>query len=333
MLFTKPVIADSVPASFWTPLETHMLQALHTFKEHEKDIDKALYVDDYLRVLISFVIRGTGSDKFWDASVEFCMAHLPVFNGPMCDNLSFVVLRTGNEGDKEKRWSAVLDHITKKGFLKKGEMNDLSLLMAVASVPFDHEGIWQEFESLFLTNVNERSMKPPPDILAYYAYGFGKRGKGGEEFWKAIFDHAENAEELPLSAAANVLYALTMSPEKEKRAKLAEKVEQRILAKRPDDAAAIDSDGIILLLISLSSLNATNKAVFEQLISLIEEALPTYHHSEIDRVVVTLSKMGMGTEPLWKKVEQYLTTHGDKFELGAVLNMCLAVAIEEISNP
>jgi hypothetical protein len=58
----SPQASSYVPDEFWTDaLEQCLTAAISNFKKFEGKINKEVYLDDFLRTLVSFGIRETGS--------------------------------------------------------------------------------------------------------------------------------------------------------------------------------------------------------------------------------------------------------------------------------
>jgi hypothetical protein len=62
MFMCNPNASSYIPDDFWTEtLELALNQAIINFKKYEGKINKEVYLDDFIRALVSFAIRGLGS--------------------------------------------------------------------------------------------------------------------------------------------------------------------------------------------------------------------------------------------------------------------------------
>jgi hypothetical protein len=62
MFMCNPNASPYVPDDFWTEtLEFALNQGIINFKKYEGKINKEVYLDDFIRALVSFGIRGLGS--------------------------------------------------------------------------------------------------------------------------------------------------------------------------------------------------------------------------------------------------------------------------------
>jgi hypothetical protein len=62
MFMCNPYASPYVPDNFWTEtMEVALNQAIINFKQYEGKINKEVYLDDFIRALVSFGIRELGS--------------------------------------------------------------------------------------------------------------------------------------------------------------------------------------------------------------------------------------------------------------------------------
>jgi hypothetical protein len=67
MFMCSPYASPYVPDNFWKDtLEVALNQAIINFKKYEGKINKEVYLDDFIRGLVSFGIRELGSQSFVD---------------------------------------------------------------------------------------------------------------------------------------------------------------------------------------------------------------------------------------------------------------------------
>jgi hypothetical protein len=65
MFLTSPYASPYIPDEFWEDsLEKALTEAIENFKKYEGKINKEVYLDDFLRTLVSFGLRELGSKKF-----------------------------------------------------------------------------------------------------------------------------------------------------------------------------------------------------------------------------------------------------------------------------
>lgn len=65
MFLCSPYASPYVPDDFWTEaLEKALTQAISNFKKFEGKINKEVYLEDFVRALVSFSIRQVGSQAF-----------------------------------------------------------------------------------------------------------------------------------------------------------------------------------------------------------------------------------------------------------------------------
>jgi hypothetical protein len=97
MFMCSPNASAYVPDDFWTEtLEKAMLQAISNFKKFEGKINKEVYLDDFVRALVSFSIRQVGSQSFVDKVESLMTIEQDSLTPKMCENLLFFFTRVGS---------------------------------------------------------------------------------------------------------------------------------------------------------------------------------------------------------------------------------------------
>jgi hypothetical protein len=72
MFLTTPHASPYVPDEFWNnSLEKALIEAMDNFKKYEGKINKSVYLDDFVRTLVSFGLRELGSKSFIQKIEEF----------------------------------------------------------------------------------------------------------------------------------------------------------------------------------------------------------------------------------------------------------------------
>jgi len=100
-----------------------------------------VYLNDFVRTLLSFGIRGLGSSNFVKKVEAFFEKQVPFLNAKMIENLLFFLSRVGSENH-----SILIDLISsieKNDYLAKGEVKDVIMLMAVMNqYKIDNKNLW-----------------------------------------------------------------------------------------------------------------------------------------------------------------------------------------------
>lgn len=93
-----PSAISYVPEEFWTKaLEKALGDSLDEFRQHEDVIAKEQYLDDFMSCLVSFGIRGTGSESFVE-KVNGLVQENVAFMGPKAsENCLFFVDRSSSK--------------------------------------------------------------------------------------------------------------------------------------------------------------------------------------------------------------------------------------------
>jgi hypothetical protein len=69
---TTTYASPYVPDEFWNnSLEKALIEAMDNFKKYEGKINKNVYLDDFVRTLVSFGLRELGSKSFIQKIEEF----------------------------------------------------------------------------------------------------------------------------------------------------------------------------------------------------------------------------------------------------------------------
>lgn len=65
MFMVNPYASPFVPDEFWTTsLEESLIEAISNFKKYEANLNKEVYLDDFLRTLVSFGLRRLSTKSF-----------------------------------------------------------------------------------------------------------------------------------------------------------------------------------------------------------------------------------------------------------------------------
>ncbi len=77
MFLCNPIASPYVPDELWTQsLEEALDGAINNFQKYEGKINKEIYLNDFLRTLVSFGIRRIGSKPFVTKIEQFMGPHL-----------------------------------------------------------------------------------------------------------------------------------------------------------------------------------------------------------------------------------------------------------------
>lgn len=106
-----------------------MTNAIDNFKKYEGRINTEVYLDDFLRTLVSFGIRQVGSNQFIKKVEDFLEPNVQFLGPKMCENLLFFLSRLNSKNID--LLSKVIRHIEQNKFIESGAMKDHVMLMNV----------------------------------------------------------------------------------------------------------------------------------------------------------------------------------------------------------
>jgi hypothetical protein len=123
MFMCSTIVSPYIPDEFWTgALEKALSDAIENFKKYEARINKEVYLDDFIRTLVSFGMRQISSRNFKTKVEDFLQPHVSSFGPKMSENMIFYLSRV--ESTNVSLLAQVIKRIEDNRFVEKGLFKD-----------------------------------------------------------------------------------------------------------------------------------------------------------------------------------------------------------------
>lgn len=150
MFMCNPNASSYIPDDFWTEtLELALNQAIINFKKYEGKINKEVYLDDFIRALVSFAIRGLGSQSFVDKVESLVTIEQDSLTAKMCENVLFFFSRVATPKN-QYIIETLLKKVQNEKMVENGSFRDHVMLMNICnSYKIDVPQLWGQIEKIF----------------------------------------------------------------------------------------------------------------------------------------------------------------------------------------
>ena len=147
MFLCSPNASPYVPDDFWTDsLEKALAQAISNFKKFEGKINKEVYLEDFVRALVSFSIRQVGSQQFVDKVESLMTIEQDSLSPKMCENLLFFFTRVGSPKNVNII-ETILKKVQNDRLIETGKLRDHTMIMNILNqYKIEMPQIWAQIE-------------------------------------------------------------------------------------------------------------------------------------------------------------------------------------------
>ena len=144
MFMCSPQASPYVGDEFWeVTLEEAFTKAIANFKKYEGKINKEVYLDDFLRGLVSFGIRQLGSAAFIEKVETLILVEFDHLSPKMVENALFFFSRVGS-GQNYFVIQNLIKKVQDEGMIEKGSFRDHVMLMSVSNLyKLDLPKMWE----------------------------------------------------------------------------------------------------------------------------------------------------------------------------------------------
>jgi hypothetical protein len=143
MFLSSPEASPYVPDEFWNDVLEKMLNdAISNFKKYEGKINKQVYLEDFIRALVSFAIRGLGSQKFVYSIEGFLLNEMESLTPKQVENVIFFFSRVGDQTNTFIV-SNLVKRVQDKNMVETGAVRDHVMLMNICNLfKLDTPQLW-----------------------------------------------------------------------------------------------------------------------------------------------------------------------------------------------
>lgn len=354
MFLCSAYASPYVPDDFWTEaLEKALTQAISNFKKFEGKINKEVYLEDFVRALVSFSIRQVGSQAFVDKVETLMTIEQDSLSAKMCENLLFFFTRVGSTKNVNII-ETILNKVQNERLIESNRFRDHTMVMNILNqYKLEMPQLWAQIEKQF----NDAFFKPQnksmmsgdqvTEILGIYAFEFARAGKGTiiwDEFKRFMRSRAESRAQLNLNSIAQfsyVMVARNMSEDHQVWQYLSEQVKSQLNNRtlNPED---LDIENICMIIGSFQSSGHLTPELQSLILSKVTEVIQTLAIDEVARLFATISRYasteqrsGHETDQFVKLKEEVAKTVDAKAQamsLEDMLQWSLPLAAEQIKS-
>ncbi len=218
MFLCSPYASSYVPDDFWTEsLEKALTQAISNFRKFEGKINKEVYLEDFVRALVSFSIRQIGSQQFVDKVESLMTIEQDSLNPKMCENLLFFFTRVGSSKNVSIV-ETILKKVQNEKMIETNKFRDHTMVMNILNqYKIEMPQLWAQIEKQFndaFFKQQNKTMMPGDqitEIVGIYTFEFARAAKGTviwDEFKRFIRSRAESRSQLNLNSIAQFAYVM-----------------------------------------------------------------------------------------------------------------------------
>ncbi len=354
MFLCSPYASPYVPDDFWTEsLEKALTQAISNFRKFEGKINKEVYLEDFVRALVSFSIRQIGSQHFVDKVESLMTIEQDSLNPKMCENLLFFFTRVGSSKNVSII-ETILKKVQNEKMIETNKFRDHTMVMNILNqYKIEMPQLWAQIEKQFndaFFKQQNKTMMPGDqitEIVGIYTFEFARAAKGTviwDEFKRFIRSRAESRSQLNLNSIAQFAYVMVarnMTEDHQVWQYLTEQVKSQLNNRRlnPED---LDIENICMVIGSFQSSGHLTPELQSLILSKVNEVIQSLQIDEVARLFATISRYasteqrsGLESEQFLKLKEEVAKTVDSKAQamrFEDMLQWSLPLAAEQIKS-
>lgn len=302
MFLCSPDASSYVPDDFWTEsLEKALTQAISNFKKFESKINKEVYLEDFVRALVSFSIRQIGSQQFVDKVESLMTIEQDSLTPKMCENLLFFFTRVGSSKNINIT-ETILKKVQNEKMIETNKFRDHTMVMNILNqYKLEMPQLWAQIEKQFndaFFKQQNKTMMPGDqvtEIVGIYTFEFARAAKGTviwDEFKRFIRSRAESRSQLNLNSIAQFAYVMVarnMAEDHQAWQYLTEQVKSQLSNRRlnPED---LDIENICMVIGSFQSSGHLTPELQSLILSKVTEVIQSLQIDEVARLFATISR-------------------------------------------
>ncbi|TNV82727.1 hypothetical protein FGO68_gene13221 [Halteria grandinella] len=353
MFMCSPQASPYVPDEFWTEtLEKCLTSAIGNFKKYEGQINKEVYLDDFVRVLVSFALRQAGTQAFVNKIEGFLLGEIDTLKAKMLENVIFFFSKCGTQ-QNSFIITMLLKKVQDEKLVETGEVRDHVMLMNLCNqYKVDTPQLWDQIEAFFTRAFLKPNIPTMPadqqnGIVSFYVFEFARANKGNE-IWKGFTtfmkSRVESRQQLDLHAIAHFSYVMATKGMVEDAATWRYLQEQivSLLASRNLTQDSLDIENICMIVASFHAAGQMQPDLQNLILKKVTENLQSLSIDELAKLFTTISRYasqedGTGQQSpqfqlLKKEVAKSLDDKSFHLRLSDMIRWSVPLAAEEVKN-